>query len=78
MADFRLCERLINRFDCGIVLNCFLMQAAVGHFLIVHGTSGQVHAGIHIQNTVQCLRLVIELPSTVGLARHFFMVLLRR
>ncbi|OYV59126.1 MAG: NAD-dependent dehydratase, partial [Actinobacteria bacterium 21-73-9] len=37
-------ERLINRFDYdgdyGTVLNRFLMQAAIGHPLTVHGTGG--------------------------------------
>jgi UDP-sulfoquinovose synthase len=57
-------ERLINRFDYdgdyGTVLNRFLMQAAVGHPLTVHGSGGQSRAFIHIQNTVQCIRLALE------------------
>lgn len=56
--------RLINRFDYdgdyGTVLNRFLMQAAVGHPLTVHGTGGQSRAFIHIRDTVQCIRLAIE------------------
>ena len=40
--ETRLDERLINRFDYdgdyGTVLNRFLMQAAVGYPLTVHGT----------------------------------------
>jgi len=59
-------ERLINRFDYdgdyGTVLNRFLMQAAVGHPLTVHGTGGQTRAFIHIRDTAQCIRLALENP----------------
>lgn len=62
--ETKLDERLINRFDYdgdyGTVLNRFLMQAAVGYPLTVHGTGGQTRAFIHIQDTVQCLQLAIE------------------
>jgi UDP-sulfoquinovose synthase len=57
-------ERLINRFDYdgdyGTVLNRFLMQAAIGFPLTVHGTGGQTRAFIHIQDTVRCIQLAIE------------------
>jgi len=57
---------LINRFDYdgdyGTVLNRFLVEAAVGHPLTVHGTGGQTRAFIHISDTVQCVRLAIETP----------------
>lgn len=60
-------ERLINRFDYdgdyGTVLNRFLMQAAMGHPLTVHGTGGQTRAFIHIQDTVKCLALAVETPA---------------
>jgi UDP-sulfoquinovose synthase len=63
-------ERLINRFDyCGdygTVLNRFLMQAAVGYPLTVHGTGGQSRAFIHIRDTVQCVRLALESPPSRG------------
>jgi UDP-sulfoquinovose synthase len=56
-------ERLINRFDYdgdyGTVLNRFLMQAAIGYPLTVHGTGGQTRAFIHISNTVRCIELAI-------------------
>jgi UDP-sulfoquinovose synthase len=59
-------ERLINRFDYdgdyGTVLNRFLMQAAIGHPLTVHGTGGQTRAFIHIQDTVRCIELAIQNP----------------
>jgi UDP-sulfoquinovose synthase len=59
-------ERLINRFDYdgdyGTVLNRFLVQAAVGHPLTVHGTGGQTRAFIHISDTVRCIELAIKNP----------------
>ncbi len=59
-------ERLINRFDYdgdyGTVLNRFLMQAAVGYPLTVHGTGGQTRAFIHIRDTVRCIELAIDNP----------------
>jgi UDP-sulfoquinovose synthase len=64
--ETKMDDKLINRFDYdgdyGTVLNRFLMQAAVGHPLTVHGTGGQTRAFIHIQNTVECIRLAIENP----------------
>ena len=64
--ETRCDERLINRFDYdgdyGTVLNRFLMQAAIGHPLTVHGTGGQTRAFIHIQDTVRCIQLAIEHP----------------
>ena len=62
-AETALDERLINRFDYdgdyGTVLNRFLMQAALGYPLTVHGTGGQTRAFIHIQDTVRCISLAI-------------------
>jgi UDP-sulfoquinovose synthase len=59
-------ERLINRFDYdgdyGTVLNRFLMQAAIGHPLTVHGTGGQTRAFIHIRDTVRCIEIAITSP----------------
>lgn len=63
-------ERLINRFDYdgdyGTVLNRFLMQAAVGYPLTVHGTGGQTRAFIHIQDTVRCIELALTNPPAAG------------
>jgi len=63
-------ERLINRFDYdgdyGTVLNRFLMQAAVGHPLTVHGTGGQTRAFIHIRDTVRCIEIALENPPKAG------------
>ncbi len=62
--------RLINRFDYdgdyGTVLNRFLMQAAIGHPLTVHGSGGQKRAFIHIQDTVRCLELAVHNPPATG------------
>ena len=61
-------ERLINRFDYdgdyGTVLNRFLMQAAIGYPLTVHGTGGQTRAFINIQDTVRCINLAISNPPS--------------
>ena len=63
-------ERLVNRFDYdgdyGTVLNRFLMQAAIGHPLTVHGTGGQTRAFIHIRDTVRCIELAITNPPEAG------------
>jgi UDP-sulfoquinovose synthase len=73
-AETRLDERLINRFDYdgdyGTVLNRFLMQAAIGYPLTVHGTGGQTRAFIHIQDTVKCIQLAIENPPQHGERVH--------
>ena len=62
--------RLINRFDYdgdyGTVLNRFLMQAAIGHPLTVHGTGGQTRAFIHIRDTVRCIEIAITNPPVAG------------
>lgn len=64
----RLDTKLINRFDYdgdyGTVLNRFLMQAAVGYPLTVHGTGGQTRAFININDTVECIRLAVENPKS--------------
>jgi UDP-sulfoquinovose synthase len=63
-------ERLINRFDYdgdyGTVLNRFLMQAAIGHPLTVHGTGGQTRAFIHIRDTVRCIEIALTNPPAAG------------
>jgi len=69
-AETRQDLRLVNRFDYdgdyGTVLNRFLMQAAVGYPLTVHGSGGQTRAFIHIQDTVRCLQLAVEHPPAAG------------
>ena len=63
-------DRLLNRFDYdgdyGTVLNRFLMQAAVGYPLTVHGTGGQTRAFIHIRDTVKCIELALTNPPKRG------------
>jgi len=62
--------RLTNRFDYdgdyGTVLNRFLMQAAIGYPLSVHGTGGQTRAFIHIKDSVKCVQLALENPPQPG------------
>src|SRR5207248_8295482 len=62
--------RLVNRFDYdgdyGTVLNRFLMQAAIGFPLTVHGTGGQTRAFIHIRDTVRCIELAVTHPPAPG------------
>jgi len=69
-AQTALDERLINRFDYdgdyGTVLNRFLMQAAIGHPLTVHGTGGQTRAFIHIRDTVRCVGIALDNPPQHG------------
>ena len=68
--ETRLDPALVNRFDYdgdyGTVLNRFLMQAAVGHPLTVHGSGGQTRAFIHIQDTVRCIQMALEAPPAHG------------
>src|SRR5665213_3673685 len=63
-------ERLINRLDYdgdyGTVLNRFLMQAAIGHPLTVHGTGGQTRAFIHIRDTARCVEIAVMNPPERG------------
>ena len=69
-AETQMDERLINRFDYdgdyGTVLNRFLMQAAIGYPMTVHGTGGQTRAFIHIQDTCRCIELAIANPPRRG------------
>ena len=69
-AQTSLDERLINRFDYdgdyGTVLNRFLMQAAIGYPMTVHGTGRQTRAFIHIRDTVRCIELAIGNPPARG------------
>ena len=62
--ETRMDDRLINRFDYdgdyGTVLNRFLVQAAVGHPITVHGTGGQTRAFINIQDTVRCIEIALQ------------------
>ena len=59
---------LINRFDYdgdyGTVLNRFLMQAALGYPLTIHGSGGQERAFIHIRDSARCVQIAVENPPT--------------
>ncbi|MBC7137982.1 MAG: NAD-dependent epimerase/dehydratase family protein [Defluviimonas sp.] len=63
-------DQLINRFDYdgdyGTVLNRFLIQAAIGYPLTVHGTGGQTRAFIHIQDSVRCIELALSDSPKAG------------
>jgi UDP-sulfoquinovose synthase len=69
-TETSLDKRLINRFDYdgdyGTVLNRFLMQAAMGYPLTVHGTGGQTRAFIHIRDSVCCIELALRNPPARG------------
>ena len=69
-AETRKDERLINRFDYdgdyGTVLNRFLMQAAIGYPLTVHGSGRQTRSFINIEDCARCIELVIANPPQKG------------
>ena len=44
----------------------FLIQAAIGYPLTVHGTGGQTRAFIHIQDSVRCIELALKSPPAKG------------
>ncbi|MBU2357861.1 MAG: NAD-dependent epimerase/dehydratase family protein [Alphaproteobacteria bacterium] len=72
----RMHDQLINRFDYdgdyGTVLNRFLIQAAIGYPLTVHGTGGQTRAFIHIQDSVRCIELAMgDAPKAGDRVRIF-------
>jgi UDP-sulfoquinovose synthase len=69
-TETRIDNRLINRFDYdgdyGTVLNRFLVQAAVGHPLTVHGIGGQTRAFINLVDAARCIELAITNPPPRG------------
>ncbi|WAJ28165.1 NAD-dependent epimerase/dehydratase family protein [Antarcticirhabdus aurantiaca] len=69
-AETRRHPALVNRFDYdgdyGTVLNRFLVEAAIGYPLTVHGTGGQTRGFINIQDTVRCVALALENPPAAG------------
>ncbi len=48
------------------MLNRFLIQAAIGYPLTVHGTGGQTRAFIHIQDSVRCIELALADAPKAG------------
>ncbi len=69
-------DQLVNRFDYdgdyGTVLNRFLIQAAIGYPLTVHGTGGQTRAFIHIQDSVRCIEIALGNPPARGAKVEIF------
>lgn len=68
--ETRLDPLLVNRFDYdgdyGTVLNRFIMQAAVGLPLTVHGSGGQTRAFINIHDTANCIAFALDSPPERG------------
>jgi UDP-sulfoquinovose synthase len=62
--------KLVNRFDYdgdyGTVLNRFVVQAAIGEPLTVHGTGGQTRAFIHLEDSSECIRIAVENQPGLG------------
>ncbi len=65
-AETMLDERLVKRLNCdgayGTIVNRSSRQAGVGYPLAVPGTGGENRTCIHIQDTVECIALVVETP----------------
>ncbi|HEY2007273.1 MAG TPA: NAD-dependent epimerase/dehydratase family protein, partial [Solirubrobacteraceae bacterium] len=74
-SETLLDDGLATRFDYdsvfGTVLNRFVIEAVIGHPLTVYGSGGQVRGLIDIRDTVACVRLAIENPSSAGEYRVF-------
>jgi UDP-sulfoquinovose synthase len=47
-------------------LNRFLIKAAIGYPLTVHGTGGQTRAFIHVQDSVRCIEIALNNPPARG------------
>ena len=50
----------------GTVVNRFVAQAVIGEPLTIYGRGGQTRGYININDTVECVRIVIENPPEVG------------
>jgi UDP-sulfoquinovose synthase len=55
----------------GTVLNRFMIQAIVERPLTVYGNGSQTRGFLHINDTLQCLRIAAENPASVGDFRVF-------
>lgn len=74
--ETNLDEVLINRFDYdgeyGTVLNRFIVEGVTGHPITIYGTGEQARGFIHINDTLECIRLTLENPpSNRGKVRVF-------
>ena len=50
----------------GTALNRFMIQAIAGHPLTVYGEGGQTRGILHLQDTIQCIKLAMENPPEEG------------
>lgn len=61
-----LINRLDQDSDYGTVLNRFLLQSVCDYPLTIYGSGKQTRAFIHIQNSVQCIKMAVENPPEKG------------
>jgi UDP-sulfoquinovose synthase len=68
-------DALANRFDYdgifGTALNRFVVEAAAGHVLTVHGEGGQTRGFLDLRDTVRCVELAALNPAEPGRMRVF-------
>jgi UDP-sulfoquinovose synthase len=68
-------DTLANRFDYdgifGTALNRFVVEAAAGHVLTVHGEGGQTRGFLDLRDTVRCVELAALNPAEPGKMRVF-------
>ena len=68
-------DALANRFDYdgifGTALNRFVVEAAAGHVLTVHGAGGQTRGFLDLRDTVRCIELAALNPAERGTMRVF-------
>jgi UDP-sulfoquinovose synthase len=68
-------DALADRFDYdgvfGTALNRFVVQAAAGHVLTVHGEGGQTRGFLDLRDTVRCVELAALNPPEPGRMRVF-------
>ena len=63
-------ENLHTRFDFdelfGTAINRFCAQAVIGHPLTVHGKGGQTRGFLALEDSVQCITLLLDNPPEMG------------
>jgi UDP-sulfoquinovose synthase len=68
-------DALANRFDYdgvfGTALNRFVVEAAAGHVLTVHGAGGQTRGFLDLRDTMRCVELAALHPAEPGRMRVF-------
>ena len=69
-TDIMKNEMLSTRFDIdeafGTVINRFCAQAVIGHPLTVHGKGGQTRGFLSLNDSIQCISLLIDNPPKDG------------